>query len=300
MPKKDYGKLEQHIISVFKNESSFTFKGEQYKLITATKPSVQSGGECKTDVYIYGETASGNTLDIKLSVKKESSNEFQENKVSAKRAESYFGENWSNIITDTCLSIKDRFEEQPLVFGTGKHPTKPNSITLGWKLEISSKPRKLSAKINLSESKIRDYVYKGTNLSQSKRDALINGVVVPNSGIANYILYSETDAIKSTADIINNMQLIDEIELKPTYLIFTGNNLRTDVDKTDGARPLAVRVNWKVVNGKLDRDIIFDEPLFHTGKEWKNNVKQVFSQIGLLHPINMTYNNFNNHDLFIP
>lgn len=300
MSKKDYGKLEQHIISIFKKEGSFYFNGENYTVQNIAKPTVSSGGECKTDVFLEGKSDSGKHIILKLSVKRESNNEFQENKVSAERAESYFGSNWSEIIKKSCLSIMDNFHKQPLVFATGKHPTKPNSITLGWKLEIASKPRTLSTKIDLTDQEVRDYVYKGTNLSSSKKNALINGVAIPDSGVAEYILFSEIADIKTTADVINNMKLINSLIIKPTYLIFTGNNLRTAEDKTDGARPLAVKVKWQLIEGKISREIVFDAPLEETGKDRKHLVYKMLKELGISHPSKMSKNNFVNGDIFIP
>ncbi|EFU43869.1 hypothetical protein PVOR_01620 [Paenibacillus vortex V453] len=299
MATKNYGQLERTIIDNFKAKGNFYFQGKNYKLVTVGKPSV-SNGECKTDVYILGKTESGEQKEIKISVKTESSNEFQENKVSALRAEEYFGLDWASIIAETCRKIEDRFISQSVVFGSGKHPTKPNSITLGWKLEIASKERKLSAPIALSDQQIREYVYKGSNLSDSKKNAFVNGSIIPNSGVAEYILYSELYRDQNPDAILQNLKLIDSLKIKPTYLIFTANNWRTDVDSTDGPRPLAVRVKWEVINGKLSRSLLFDNPLSYTGQDWRMHIKPVLKQLGVQHPSQMTYSHFNEPKLFIP
>ena len=44
---------------------------------------------------------------------------------------------------------------------------------------------------------------------------------------------------------------IDTKKIDDTYLIFTANNYRTDVEKADGKRPLAVRIEWECKNNKL-------------------------------------------------
>ena len=298
MATKDYGQLEREIIDNFRNAGEFTFQGHNYRLITVGKPTVPSG-ECKTDVYILGENNLGERKEIKLSVKTASTNEFQENKVSAQRAEEYFGDNWSNIITETCKSIENRFLSQPLIYSSGKHPTKPNSITLGWKLEIASKARNLSAPISLSNQEIRDYVYKGTNLSKSKKHAYVNGSIIRNSGVAEYILYSELYKNLQPNAILQEIKPIDSITINPTFLIFTANNWRTDEDKTDGARPLAVRVKYGIHNGKLSRSLLFDSPLQHTGQEWRSHIRPVLQYLGVSHPYQMNLHHFNEPHIFL-
>ena len=75
---------------------------------------------------------------------------------------------FAQIIQETTRSISERFESQALLYASGRYPTKPDSITLGWKLEIASRPRRLSAPIQLSQEEIRSFIYKGENLSSEK------------------------------------------------------------------------------------------------------------------------------------
>jgi len=294
-----YRELEEKVIRIFKTEGQFEIGGTAYKVRMVDKPR-PSFGECKTDVYVLGESTSvKKSIELKISVKTSSSNEFQENKVTLERAEAYFGPDWSSIVQRSCGSIEDRFNKVELVYASGKYPTKPNSITLGWKLEIADKPRNLSAPISLTEQQVRDYVYKGTNLSPDKKNASVNNVLVVNSGVANVMLKAEIAELKTTREIISKLELIDRMKIKPTYLIFTANNYRTDVDKTDGARSLAVRVDWSVAGNKLSRKIIFDKPLLYTGKEWKQNAKDALKQLGKKHPSDMTRADFVDPSIFL-
>ena len=48
-------------------------------------------------------------------------------------------------------------------------------------------------------------------------------------------------------------------------MIFTANNYRTDVEKADGKRPLAVRIEWECKNNKLTPLFYYDKPLHYTG-----------------------------------
>ncbi|PFM31008.1 hypothetical protein [Bacillus cereus] len=296
MAKKNYGKLEQKVINIFSSEGTFLFEGESYKVLKVGKPQPQKGaGEPKTDVYILGVTESDKFKELKLSLKLKSSNEFQENKVNKERAETFFGEDYESIIEETTRSIADRFESQPLLYSSGKHPTKPNSITLGWKLEIASKPRKLSARIQLNEEQIRQFVYKGINLPPEKKHAIVNEEVIENSGVAEYILYAELADLKNSQDVISQMELIDDMEIEPTYLIFTANNYRTQEEKSDGARPIAVRIDWYIQDNKLAHRIVYDNPLSYCGKDLVPGLKEILQQLGKNHPSEMS-----EEDLLVP
>jgi hypothetical protein len=281
---RNYTLLETNIIDVIRQQGRFNYQGQTYNVLKVGKPRPQGSGECKTDVYILAESISVQR-EFKVSVKSRRSNEFQENKVNAERAESFFGETYAEIIEETTRSISDRFEAQPLLYASGKHPTKPNSVTMGWKLEIADKPRKLSAPLHLTEQEARDYIYKGVNLPDNKKNATVNGEIIENSGVAEFMLYAEIDEIETVADIFDNIVPIDDVEFEPLYLIFTANNYRTVENKTDGARPLAVHVRYGVdTGGRLTSTICYDHPLILTGAELAPGVRAIFGSIGVQHP----------------
>ena len=164
MPPSNSLKLEQRIIQIFSDcmtkSKTFRFEDRLYSVKCVGKPR-PSHGECKTDVYIKGESYDGSLLELKLSVKDKTTNEFQGNKLKAEDANNYFG---AKIIKKASLSISKNFEKTHLIFAKGKHPTKANSITLGWKLEIANKRRPLSAEIPLTIEEIRNFIFKGTTL----------------------------------------------------------------------------------------------------------------------------------------
>lgn len=283
----NYSLLEQHIINLFLEEGEYFFQGKFYKVKTVGKPRpAKNGGECKTDVYIQGENDFGEINELKISVKSKHSNEFQENKITPKVAEDLFGVNWAEIIAQATKSIAFKFENTPLIFFDKRGNTQANSITMGWKLEIASKPRVLSAPLPLSPSEIKNIIYKGINSSDSKRNAVVNGEIIFNSGIAEYIIYCNKEELQSTSDVINAVILIDQmiVEDESTYLIFTANNWRTEVDKTDGKRSLAVTVKWSLDNGKLVPTYIYDQPLNITGHDNKFHLAALFALMGIQHP----------------
>jgi hypothetical protein len=121
MPKKNYGKLENTIIEIFNREGSFTMNNIKYNVLLVGKPRPASG-ECKTDVLIIGEDKFSNKIQLKISVKTKSSNEFQENKVTAEKAEAYFGTDWKEIIIAATKSISHEFQNRPLIYVSGRYP----------------------------------------------------------------------------------------------------------------------------------------------------------------------------------
>ena len=78
-----------------------------------------------------------------------------------------------------------------------------------------------------------------------------------------------TDYVSSAQDIIDQMIPISEyIEMHPEiYFACKALNYRTYASKYDGNRPLAVQVDWKVDDGKLVSDIIYEYPLEKNGTE---------------------------------
>lgn len=94
-----------------------------------------------------------------------------------------------------------------------------------------------------------------------KKHAYVNGEKIIDSGIAEFLLITELDQITSTEDIIRQLIPISDYKVPDTYLVFTANNYRIPVNKTDGNRYLAVRIEWKNINNQLTPFILFDHPL---------------------------------------
>ena len=233
------------------------------------KPTCHKG-EPKTDIYVLAKSAS-DKKEIKISYKKENA-DFIENKMSAERAEQLFGKNWAKIIEDSTTSIMDKFEERMLIYKNKFKRTEKGAITLGWKFELLNKiSGDLSGKMKLTEEQVID-VYAGSNLAEDKRNAMVNGKVIKNSGVANYLLMDEN--INSAQDIIDKMIPIkDYVKMHPDiYFACKALNYRTFAKKWDGNRPLSVQVNWSAKHNKLIPELSFDHPLTVKGNEVANRL----------------------------
>lgn len=259
-----FGEEERKILSFMIKGTEFTFEEKKYKVIFSGKPTCQKG-EPKTDIYIFAQS-SIDDKEIKISYKKENA-DFIENKMSAQRAEQLFGKEWDKIIEESTKAISDKFAERMLIYKNKFKRTEKGSITLGWKFELLNKiSGELSGKMLLTEEQVMD-VYAGNNLDDDKRNAMVNGKRIENSGVANYILMDEN--ISSAQDVIDNMIPIKEyVKMYPDiYFACKALNYRTFAEKWDGNRPLSVQVDWSINEKKLVPRLVYDKPLIIKGNE---------------------------------
>ena len=261
---KTFSSAEKHIIALFQSGETFIFNDEEFTVQEADKPRVGKG-ECKTDIYALSTNAFGEPLELKISFKQDNA-DFLENKMSTERAQEIFGDAWQNVIRATTAKIKNSFEKSMLIYLEKHKRTEKGAITLGWKFEFVNKPNgKLSGLIVLTEDQVAD-VYAGTSLPANKRDALVNGREIHDSGVADYILIEDHE-YHSLQDVINTLQTIEHYEHANPNIYFACKalNYRTYKHKYDGNRPLAVFVDWYITNGKLDCSLRFDDPLNYRG-----------------------------------
>ena len=168
------------------------------------------------------------------------------------------------------------------------------SITLGWKFELLNKAGgDLSGVMNLSKKQIYD-VYAGNNLPLDKRNAIVDGECIVDSGVANYILVG--NCYSNAQQVIDNMKTVDDyIAYHPNiYFACKALNYRTFASKYDGDRPLSVQVNWFVNNdNKLDCNLTFDKPLEFNGTAVAQKLLQALNQLGITTTDDITSNNNN-------
>lgn len=274
----DFGDAERRILAFMEEGTEFKFHGEYYKVKVSGKPTCHKG-EPKTDIYILAES-SHDEIEIKISYKKENA-DFIENKMSAERAEQLFGDDWANIIEQSTTAISNRFEERMLIYKNSFKRTEKGAITLGWKFELLNKSSgDLSGKMLLTEDQVID-VYAGGNLSEDKRNAMVNGEVIENCGVANYILMDEN--VHSAQDVIDKMIPIKEyvITHPDIYFACKALNYRTFTGKWDGDRPLSVQVNWNAEDNKLVPELVYDKPLTVKGNEVANRLLNYMKKLNI-------------------
>lgn len=261
----DFSNDERTIKELFeevqRNNSLVSFCGDNYHVSIVGKPTCVYG-EPKTDVYILLSN-DDDEKEIKISIKK-SNADFLENKISAERAEAFFGTNWKDIVIQSVSKLRTQFANRSLIYKRKSGKTEAGCITLGWKFELLNKiSGELSAEIEVD---LKD-VYRGTNLCIDKKNANVNGTIIENSGVAEYLLVIEdishfTDA-QIVLDKLIHIDTYIEVEQPKIYFACKALNYRSlhVPPKWDGDRPLSVYVDWSVENGKLCHEIKFDNPL---------------------------------------
>lgn len=254
---------ETQIVNLFRAGARFNYNGSQYVTLINGKPTV-SRGEPKSDIYVLARVEGTlETKEFKISYKQLNA-DFLENKISDTRAEEIFGAAWSSRIQEFTTSIRDQFEQRNLIcFQDFGSRIKEGSITLGWKFEIVNRYNGgLSSEIYLTPNEILE-IYAGRGLREDKRNARVNGEVIPNSGVAEYILVGDCASYLSAQDVINDMLPINEYAVQNPRLFFAckAHNYNTLREKMDGNRYLSVYVDWNIEFGKLTPTLVFDEPL---------------------------------------
>ena len=271
-----FSKTEQDFIQLVKDTQSFTFEGNTYDILEVDKPRI-SKGECKTDVFIRTKQK-----DFKISIK-QSNADFLENKMPYDCAVRIFGEDASDILRGIIHSIDNSFQNHPLICFEKRRRTEAKTMILGWKFELVNKinGEKSGALQLTNEQKL--IVYSGYASPENKRNAIVNGKEIINSGVADYIL--EVDNIEH-----GNLQFhIDKLQSvaaysapKTVYFACKALNYRALKDKWDGDRPLAVYIDWQLTQDKqLVSTIKYDNPLQVKGNFVGNNVRSILKTLNI-------------------
>ena len=131
-------------------------------------------------------------------------------------------------------------------------------------------------------------IYSGINLSEEKRNSSVNGIVIPDSGVAEYILIvDDVESITAKKCLESMIPINTYIADKDIYFACKAVNYRMSKDKWDGNRPLSVWVDWNLRNNKLVAEINMSNPLQKRANEFGLNLRNI------LNSLKITRKNFN-------
>lgn len=294
MSTQEYRLFEDHIVSKFPIDSVVSYQGKEYIVSISGKPNPQGvSGECKTDVYILlvNPKKAKDSVELKISCKLSSSNEFQENKLTELRAFDYFGEDAKRILETATKNLGNIFENDIIDSPSGIGSKKGGYLTLGWLVDITTKWRKKSEPFKMTDREIRDLVYIGKGLPDSKKNAIVDGNVILGSGLANMMLISERKNILSYNDVLKQLIPIDSYPIKEHFIIlkainfFPGALKYKGINPYDGNRPFAVRVHWDYdeLTDSLVSTLDYTDPLKSSGNgnAMYEEAKLAFSKLSL-------------------
>lgn len=290
MATQEYQEFENSILDCFNECTSLFWNDVLYTDVEAFQPrptrnpNGRTGGECRTDVYV-SLRQNGQEMDcIKISAKM-ANWEFLVNKLQPHDAESLFGDGWSSIIESHTNSIEALFSQKDILYKSGSEIR----FTLGWRLDVTkSSSRELLVPLTLSTEDIRNKVFRGCELPDHRRNANVNGIVIDDSGVADYLLQQQEgdEGFTDVSSLIASMDLLSTYEPPTIYLAFVASNYRIKADKVEGSRCLAVRVDWSVEDNKLTSSLKFNQPLEHKGTtDVLPVLRQAFNEVGI-HPSN--------------
>lgn len=259
---RNYNKFESHIVQCCKPGTTVVFQGRPCIIEMSGKPRlVSSRGECKTDVYLSLKSVDGTSQEVKISLKLPNA-DFIENKVKLERAQTLFGEEYRDILRDISHSVSDALDG---IHQRG-HPAMPGkSLRLGYRLDIVNKKsgRQSIPASMLSHQSLLD-VLSGSRLPLDKRDSQVGGVVIPNSGVADWVLVSYPEDIHTAQDVIDRLITLDDyLGTIDPYIAFKAVNYRPG--KRTENRSLLVSYNYSAnADGTISFSTKDNNPLEYT------------------------------------
>lgn len=261
---------EKYVAESFVIGSNFEMEGKVWTIMNSGKPRTQGGsGEPKTDTYVAIKSEN-ETREYKISIKRSDYN-FVENKLSMKRIAEIMGEDTAkkvieegiaNLVKNNAESLyDDMVVKENVVRAKGEEPT--TRFKLGWRLDMTNKENGKRSFLFPLTNKQKKEMFTGECLEERKRNAVVNGVVIKDSGVANYLLEMDLECVVNPIDIIEKCVPITEDFVKENNFEIYGTikavNYFTN-GKYEHARPLVMYVDYeKMQDGTYKPMMGFDK-----------------------------------------
>lgn len=274
-PKKilNYRANEDSIVDFFRQGEVFNFENESYVSLGSFKPSLfGGGGEPKTDIFVRAQNVNTNEIrNITISYKMGNA-DFIQNKMSKEQAETILGENYLDIIQHAATELK--------IGSRVFRDIKKETFVLGYRVDIVNKPGSGYYKLVLPYD-VLHRIYSGLGLPDLYVNCMVNGEIIPNSGVADYMLIGDKPFYNAqdVADALESMQAY--LARKPfVYVAFKALNFQEkkyveNRVEWDGDRPLAFTVNWDIdtegnlVSNGINLNNIYLNKGNHVGRAFK-------------------------------
>jgi len=287
---------ENTLIRLFSPGTRFTFNQIEYESIICAKPRPQAqivnGGEPITDMYLKAEPIEKQVepLILKISLKKIGW-EFLKNHMQRRDTVDVFINEFEEFIQNYLEQCRDLLRDTPVIdLGQNRKINSrmgDGSMTLGWEMMITNRNRGLSLGI-LPRRFVREAVL-GEHMEERRRNALVNGDIIPNSGIPTHVLEMNLDENTTRQNVFQTMITSEDFIQRDQdvfNVILKANNYRSLSDKTssgrcDGKRYLFVQNRWSVDNnGHLTCELNFDLP-FEENIEFRRSLEDSLTHLGI-------------------
>ena len=274
---------ENKVIEIFGRNKDFMYLGKRYQVVMVGKPRVQKGkGEPKTDVYLLFRIDDEEDCEVKVTLKQKDFN-FVENKVKMERFEMIVGEGNGtekatmiarNVLQQDLDGILESCKpEHECIRKSGEKPC--TRYTLGYRLDITNKSNgKRSFPLGLTlEQKME--VFSGARLEERKRNAVVCGKVIENSGVANMLLEMDLTGNETPQEILGALRPLSDETLYDDYDLYgtlKAVNYYTN-GKYEHSRPLVLQVRY---DGEFKPEVYIDRPLLVNSTEKVNENKEIY------------------------
>ena len=129
------------------------------------------------------------------------------------------------------------------------------------------------------------------------RDALVDGNIIPESGIPDFIAIIDPDDVRNANDLFDNIQNIrtyarNHNEMRAGYIAqyFRWSGKDSFWKTESWSRVFAVWIQWSVVNGRIKGQPIFDRPFARTAREVFQTFCDCLNDLGITAPADLDTN----------
>ena len=127
-------------------------------------------------------------------------------------------------------------------------------------------------------------VYSGALLPEDKRDAIVNGRRISDSGVANQF-YKSSSVPDTPQGIVDSLQPMEDYvrdDAPDIYMALKAVNYRLGKDKWDGNRPLVATCSWKMdADGMLRNSVDYSHPLAQGANVPGEKVRTTLHEAGI-------------------
>lgn len=260
--------FERNIRELFQLGDIVCYNNSQYCVEKVGKPVSQyGGGEPKTDLYLYLVSLQNNRdVELKISIKQKNAM-FLENKISRQRFINLFGEKSNDIVSQIVQDMSPLLEERPYFFQKKTGRVAAGSYCLGYRLDIMNrKCGTLSDQLSL-DSATKEEILTGFHLPKEKKNAVVNGEIVDDSGIAN-VIYEGSEVPVSKSYVLDHLCSIKEYAARHDFFYaLKAVNYRSIEDKFERGRSLFVYYDYFLNQNKIKGVLNFSNPLSYKSSD---------------------------------